>query len=118
MGARRNMFMRKTLARPRMLFKPETQLLVEQLRFANVVVLNKCDAVEASVVDDLCSVICLLNPWQNRLEQNSAHEHFSMSDAENHKLWFVDAQSQKEFRYCALEVQMKAPSSMIESNAP
>jgi G3E family GTPase len=124
---RKNMFMRKTLARPRKLFKPETQLLVEQLRFANVIVLNKCDAVEASVVDDLCNVIGLLNPaahiascthGKTDLSKILHTNMFSMSDAENHKLWFADAQSQKEFRYCLLEVQMKAPSSMIESKAP
>jgi G3E family GTPase len=108
-AARLNMLRKKTLARPRKLFAPATQLLLEQVRFANVILLNKCDAVADTVLSELVGVVGLLNPnsqihkcVKGNIEPSAIlhTKRFSWKEAESHASWFAEAHSSSVVSRC------------------
>jgi len=80
--------------------RPLAQLLVDQIEFANVILLNKMDLMSDSMVADVKKTLQMLNPNAGVFEtinSNLPLKHilntnlFSMTDAEKHEQWLKEA---------------------------
>lgn len=77
-----------------------SHLLVDQVQFADVIVLNKCDKVSATAVQDVRAVISDLNPFAEVILSSFGKEllisdlldtkRFSFSRAEENAQWFAE----------------------------
>lgn len=98
-AARANIIGKKSLTRPRKLFKPETKLMVEQIAYANVVLLCKCDQIDENIASELLVVFERLNPQATHHKCShgsvpptvalNTHK-FSMQAAEDDDRWFSE----------------------------
>lgn len=80
-------------------------LLVEQIEFANVVVLNKCDLVDAEELDTVKKIIRGLNARANILESIEGRIElpeimdtclFNLEEAQDHPLWAQELYNYKD----------------------
>mmetsp|Transcript_73734 Transcript_73734/g.140376 ORF Transcript_73734/g.140376 Transcript_73734/m.140376 type:complete len:566 (-) Transcript_73734:58-1755(-) len=102
-SATANIFSEQSLIKHHKIFTPATRLLLEQVRFSNVILLNKCDKIEALAASDLCETLQRLNPdaQVHKCVHGKIHpdtllntNSFSMEQAEDSENWFAEARSQ------------------------
>lgn len=91
---------KQTRARPSKLFKPETKLLFEQISFANLILVSKCDLIETAVEAELWDVLQCLGPQAHIVKCVDGavpisavldNGKFSMQAAETDERWFAEA---------------------------
>jgi len=80
--------------------RPLAQLLVDQIEFANVIVLNKCDLVSEAVKGEIRTMLKSMNPLAVVYETTKSSlsvdkvlntHRFSMDGAEAHEKWLKEA---------------------------
>lgn len=96
----------------RNILQPPTRLLVEQIRFANFILINQCDLVPYECTADLVQVVRRLNPKAEIIPCATGNMHkilptdiigttrFAMEDVENDERWFEEARSGVVLKRC------------------
>jgi len=81
-----------------------TDLLIEQVEFANVIVINKCDLVSKKQLNKLKIILKKLNPSANLIESKFGNidlndvlntNLFNFEDAANHETWLKEARGKE-----------------------